>query len=150
VLGKKFCLSGGVPNALLTFGTSDDVKAHCRKLIESIGSEGGYIMDASAIMQNDATVENLRALTDATLEYGVYRSVSSPSPKVLAAAYDGPTPGLPAWVTAPKVQPGVCFPWEEKVKELPPVPGDSVILRRVWDDIEGLAYLYIWHVLLSF
>jgi uroporphyrinogen-III decarboxylase len=150
VLGKKFCLSGGVPNALLTFGTPDDVKAHCRKLIETIGSEGGYIMDASAIMQNDATVENLRALTDATLEYGVYRSVSSPSPQMPAAAYDGPTPGLPAWVTAPKVQPGVCFPWEEKVKELPPVPGDSVILRRVWDDIEGLAYLYIWHVLLSF
>jgi hypothetical protein len=150
VLGKKFCLSGGVPNALLTFGKPEDVKAHCRKLIETLGAEGGYIMDASAIMQNDATIENLRALTDATLEYGVYRSASSPSPKMAAPAYGGGTPGLPGWVTAPKVRPGVCFPWEEKLKQLPPVPGDPVLLDRVWNDIEGLSYLYIWHVLLSF
>ena len=42
--------------------------------LETIGADGGFIMDASAIMQNDTTVENLRAMTDATLEYGVYRS----------------------------------------------------------------------------
>jgi hypothetical protein len=33
---------------------------------------------------------------------------------------------------------------------LPPIIGDSVLTRRVWNEIEGLAYLYIWHVLLSF
>ncbi len=104
-------------------------------------------MDASAIMQNDATIENLRAMTDATLEYGVYRSPSSPSapaPPAPAAA------GLPAWVTAPKVRPGICFPFEEKLREMPPVSGDANLVRDVWDNIDGLAYLYIWHVLLSF
>ncbi len=53
-------------------------------------------------------------------------------------------------MTAPKVPPGVCFPWEEKAKELPPILGDAELVRRVWNDIEGLAYLYIWHVLLSY
>jgi hypothetical protein len=148
VLGKKFCLSGGVPNALLTFGKPDDVKAHCRRLIETIGAEGGYIMDASAIMQNDGTLENLRAMTDATLEYGVYRAPSSPSAKVPPEPLA--TAGVPAWLSAPKIRPGVCFPWEAKAKELPPVCGDPALVERVWNDVEGLAYLYIWHVLLSF
>ena len=79
-----------MPNTLLAFGTPEEVKAHCRRLIETIGAEGGYIMDASAIMQNDATVENLRAMTDAALEYGVYRSPSSPSGKSGAGAWPRP------------------------------------------------------------
>jgi uroporphyrinogen-III decarboxylase len=147
ILGNKFCLSGGVPNALLAFGKPEEVRAYCRKLIETIGAEGGYIMDASAIMQNDATLENLKAMTDATLQYGVYRSASSPSP---AVAVNGATPGLPEWVTQPRVQPGTCFPWEETVKDLAPVCGDAGLARRVWKDIDGLAYLYIWHLVLSF
>ena len=147
ILGKKFCLSGGVPNTLLMMGSPGEVKAHCRELIETIGAEGGYIMDASAIMQSDVTIENLRAMTDATLEYGVYRSPSSPSPPLARLTA---TPGLPGWATSPRPRPGVCFPWEEKLKELPPICGDPFIPERIWNDAEGLAYLYIWHVLLSF
>jgi uroporphyrinogen-III decarboxylase len=150
VLGRKFCLSGGVPNTLLAFASPEDVKAHCRKLIETIGAGGGYIMDASAIIQSDAKLENLRAMTDATLEYGVYRSPSSPSVKIPPAPVENPATGLPAWVTAPRVRPGVCFPFEEKLKELPPLSGDAELVRRVWDDIEGLAYVFIWHTVLSF
>lgn len=150
VLGKKFCLSGGLPNALLTFGKPDDVKAYCKKLIESIGAEGGYIMDASAIIQSDAALENVKAMTEATREYGVYRSPSSPSSKLPPQAAPDRTPGLPAWVSAPKAPPGICFPWEQKAKELPPISGDADLVRRVWNEIEGLAYLYIWHVLLSY
>jgi uroporphyrinogen-III decarboxylase len=144
ILGKKFCLSGGVPNALLLFGKPDDVKAHCRKLIETIGADGGYILDASAIIQSDCTVENLIAMTQAAKEYGVYRSPSSPTPRSVE-----PCPP-PDWVTAPRVRPGTCFPWEEKMKELPPINGDATLAGNVWNNIEGLAYLYIWHVLLSF
>ena len=114
-----------------------------------MGAEGGYIMDASAIMQNDATLENLRAMTDATLEYGVYRSPSSPSAKVPPQPLP-PASGLPAWATAGTPRPGICLPWEQKAAELPPVCGDAALVRRVWDDIEGLAYLYIWNVVLSF
>jgi hypothetical protein len=71
-LGEKFCLSGGVPNDLLAFGTPQDVRACCKKIIDGVARQGGYIMDASAIMQDDTNVENLRAMTDFTREYGVY------------------------------------------------------------------------------
>ena len=150
VLGGKFCLSGGVPNELLAFGKPEEVKARCRNLIETIGASGGYIMDASAIIQNDATLENLKAMTDATIEYGVYRSPSAPSPKPPDMPAREATPGLPEWVAAAPSHPGVCFPFEEKLKELPPICGDAELVRQVWNNIEALAYLYIWHVLLSF
>jgi hypothetical protein len=150
ILGRKFCLSGGVPNSLLAYGQPEAVKAHCRKLIETIGAEGGYIMDASAIIQNDATIENLRAMTDATREYGAYRSASSASGELPSMPAENMPPATPAWITAARVPPGVCLPWEVKARELPPISGDAGLVRRVWEDVEGLAYLYIWHVLLSF
>jgi uroporphyrinogen-III decarboxylase len=150
ILGKKFCLSGGVPNTLLAFAKPGEVKAHCRELIETIGASGGYLMDASAIMQNDTTLENLQAMTDATLEYGVYRSPSSPSAKVPLQPAAHPAEGLPAWITAPRLRPGSCRAFDEKLKELPPISGDPALVRRVWDDVDSLAYIYIWHLVLSF
>jgi uroporphyrinogen-III decarboxylase len=71
-LGEKFCISGGIPNDLLAFGSPDDVRACCKKVIDTVARDGGYIMDASAIMQDDTKAENLRALTEFTREYGVY------------------------------------------------------------------------------
>jgi len=71
-VGHKFCLSGGIPNDLLAFGTPDDVRSYCRKVIDGVAGDGGYIMDASAIMQNDTKVENVKAMTEFTREYGVY------------------------------------------------------------------------------
>jgi uroporphyrinogen-III decarboxylase len=134
ILGKKFCLSGGVPNALLAFGTAEQVREKVRWLIENIGADGGFIVDASAIMQNDATIENLRAMTDAALEFGAYRSASAPSSPIQM------TPRIPEWARK-----GICVPYEER-----DIPGDSDIVRRIWNENEGLAYLFIWHILLSF
>ena len=71
-IGHKFCLSGGIPNYLLGFGTPDDVRACCKKVIDGVARDGGYIMDASAIMQDEPKVENVRAMTEFTREYGVY------------------------------------------------------------------------------
>jgi len=71
-LGQKFCLSGGLPNELMAFGKPEDVREYCRKIIQTVGRDGGYIMDASAIMQNEPKLENLRAMTEATREFGVY------------------------------------------------------------------------------
>jgi len=70
--GHKFCLSGGIPNDLLAFGTPEEVRGYCRKVIDGVARDGGYIMDAGAIMQDDAKIENVKAMTEFTLEYGVY------------------------------------------------------------------------------
>jgi uroporphyrinogen-III decarboxylase len=71
-IGDRFCLSGGIPNFLLSYGTPDQVREHCRKVIDGVARDGGYVADASAIMQNDTRTENLRAMTDFIREYGVY------------------------------------------------------------------------------
>ncbi|MFQ6035455.1 MAG: hypothetical protein ACE5NM_06350 [Sedimentisphaerales bacterium] len=49
-----------------------------------------------------------------------------------------------------KKKPGVCIPWQEKVKELPQISGDKELIRKVWQDIDALGYMYIWQCLLSF
>ena len=48
------------------------------------------------------------------------------------------------------VKPGVCIAWEQKLKELPEITGDEQLIRRVWEDIDALGYMYIWQCLLSF
>jgi hypothetical protein len=50
----------------------------------------------------------------------------------------------------PKRKPGVCIPWQEKLKELPEISGDKELVKRVWQDIDALGYVYIWQCLLSF
>ncbi len=49
-----------------------------------------------------------------------------------------------------KPVPGVCLSWEEVRKDLPSIQGDEELFKRIWNDNEALAYMYIWQVLLSF
>ncbi len=156
-LGHRFCLSGGIPNFLLAYRSPDDVRACCRKVIDGVARDGGYIMDACAIMQNDTKTENLRALTDFTREYGVYSSgrsraaragtemrLTPPSDAEFENGY-----GMRAFPDQ-KAKPGVCIPWEEKAKELGDIPGDKKLARRVWEEIDSNANMFIWHCLVSF
>jgi hypothetical protein len=71
-LGDTVCLMGNVPNLLLLSGTPDDVRACCKKLIDTVGRGGGFIMD-TAVMLDEAKPENLKAMIDFTKDYGVYR-----------------------------------------------------------------------------
>jgi len=154
-LGHKFCLSGGIPNYLLAYGTPDEVRACCKKVIDGVAGNGGYIMDASAIIQNDAKVENVRAMTDFTRDYGVYSGAAyTPQPTVSAETHNGTAPSQSAGGVLPgraiKMQPGVCLPWGQIRAELPKISGDEALLQRVWENIDALGYTYIWHCLLSF
>jgi len=153
-IGHKFCISGGIPNYLLTIGKPDEVRDYCKKVIDGVAGDGGYIMDAGAIVQNDAKVDNIRAMTDFTREYGVY---DASAPQTDEGSHEDrgaiPEPEQAAQISGqrePKVKPGVCIPWEEKLKELPEIQGDKDLVRRVWEDIDALGNMYIWHVLLSF
>ena len=71
-IGHKFCLSGGISNTLLSFGTPDEVRQCCKKVIDEVAGDGGYILDAEAIMQDDTKTENIKAMTEFTREYGAY------------------------------------------------------------------------------
>ena len=108
-------------------------------------------MDASAIMQNDARVENIRAMTDFTREYGVYSSGLS-SITAHAGSYRSPDmrslAGMPAQQGTVKA--GQCIPWEAKRQERPGIIGDEALARRVWEEIDAFGHTFIWHCLVSF
>mgnify|MGYP002346523363 CR=1 FL=1 len=151
VFGHKFCLSGGIPNFILAYRSPDDVRNYCRKVIDGVAGDGGYIMDASAIMQNDARVENVQAMTEFTREYGVYpdgHSALGPPCSKSSYAQDHvsrvPGPGPDAR------PPGTVVPWEKKRGALGELTGDVDLVRNIWTGIDSLAHTYIWQLLLSF
>jgi len=149
-LGEKFCLSGGIPNVLLALGAPGEVREYCRKVIEGVARDGGYILDASAIVQNAAKIENIRAMTEAGREFGQYSGPAytrdnSVADSVPACGGDSAFPALSG-----RRPPGVCVPWSEKRDESPEITGDESLLQRIWEDVDAFAYTYIWQCLLSF
>ncbi len=72
ILGNKFCIQGNIPSSLLVTGSPDEVKNHCRKLIEDCGKGGGYILGAGCVAENPK-LDNLRAMVAAVKEFGVYK-----------------------------------------------------------------------------
>lgn len=146
-LGDKFCISGGVPNAMLAYSTPEEVRAKCKEVIDIAGRDGGFIMDASAIMQNDARPENVRAMTEFTREYGQYDgspSAALPTAPGAGRKADGP----PTFLSGSHA--GTCMPWDKHQAQLKDMPGDAQLARRVWEEVDGLGNLFIWHCLLSF
>lgn len=69
VLGDVACISGNVPNTLLISGTPREVEDYCRNLIDTVGKDGGFIMDSSALI-DEAKPENLKKMFQFTKEYG--------------------------------------------------------------------------------
>jgi len=49
-----------------------------------------------------------------------------------------------------KAPPGTCIPWEAKRAQIAEISGDEELIRKVWEDVDALGYMYIWQVLLSF
>jgi uroporphyrinogen-III decarboxylase len=70
-IGDTCCIIGNVPTSLIMTSTPQQVKEHCRKLIEVCGKGGGYIL-AGGAMVDKARPENFRAMMDAAKEYGTY------------------------------------------------------------------------------
>jgi uroporphyrinogen-III decarboxylase len=71
ILKAHCCLEGNVPSTLLSVGSKEDVIAYCKKLIDVVGKDGGYILSQRSSI-DEAKPENLKAMIDFTKEYGVY------------------------------------------------------------------------------
>lgn len=149
ILGDKFCLSGGIPNCLLGMRSAEEVRSCCKKVIEEVGRDGGYILDASAIVQHDARVENIRAMTDAAFEFGVYSRGHAPatgaeSPKTSSGEC------IPVSTDSGRRRPGTCIPWEDAKSRFPSIQGDESLCQRVWDSIDAMGAMYVWWIALAF
>jgi hypothetical protein len=72
ILGNKCCIQGNVPSSLMVTGTPAEVKTYCKKLIETCGLGGGYMLAQGAIA-DQVKLENVKAMVDSAREYGVYK-----------------------------------------------------------------------------
>ncbi len=72
VLAGTACIMGNVPLSLLVSATPERVREYCRKLIDTVGKDGGYIMSPAGADLEDCKFENIKAMFEATREYGVY------------------------------------------------------------------------------
>ena len=70
-IGQVACIAGNLPNILFRAGTPDDVKAHCQKLIDTVGKNGGFILSTAAGMQG-AKPENVKTVFEFTRTMGRY------------------------------------------------------------------------------
>jgi uroporphyrinogen-III decarboxylase len=71
VVGDNLCIVGGMPVSLLQHGTPQMVRAETKRIIETIGADGGFIMSCSTVL-DEADPELIRVWVEATKEYGVY------------------------------------------------------------------------------
>ncbi|HAA89315.1 MAG: hypothetical protein XD63_0866 [Thermoanaerobacterales bacterium 50_218] len=63
VLGDVACIAGNVPISLLYAGTPEEVKDYCKKLINSVGKDGGFILGSGAVL-DEAKPENVKAMIE--------------------------------------------------------------------------------------
>jgi hypothetical protein len=72
ILRNHTCIEGNVPSTLLQVGTVQQIKDYCKKLIDTVGEGGGYILSPRS-STDEVKPENLKAMIDFTREYGVYK-----------------------------------------------------------------------------
>jgi len=71
-VGKNACLWGNVSSTMLNLGTAEDVKAYVKKLIDTVGKDGGLVIGNGAFF-DQAKLDNVKAMVDIAKEYGPYK-----------------------------------------------------------------------------
>ncbi len=66
------CVAGNMPMDMLAVGSVQDAKDHAKRLIDTCGKNGGYIM-ANGAFFDEVKWDNLKAIVDTVKEYGVYK-----------------------------------------------------------------------------
>ncbi len=69
VLGGHLCIMKDVPASILQAGTVGEVEDYCRKLIDTFGKGGGFILTATCI--DEANPANIKAMIEFVKKYGV-------------------------------------------------------------------------------
>lgn len=135
----KFAISGGLSYDVLARGDADDVRSHMKELFGVMKPEGGYILDASAIMLHDIKPENLETAVEYTLEHGVY-----------SQGHAAPPIGnvVPPTIPQGKRIPNTVRSWEEESSDYKCLSGDIELVKKKWEENDAAAYNYLWTTVL--
>jgi len=72
MLGDKACIMGNVPISMLQVASPSAVEEYCKKLIEKVGKNGGFILRCSTDFTQEAKPENVKAMINSAEKYGRY------------------------------------------------------------------------------
>ena len=71
--GKNIVLCGGIDtHKVLPYGTPEEVRQEVRRVIETLGPGGGYMVASVHTIMTDVPPENVLAMVDAVEEFGQY------------------------------------------------------------------------------
>lgn len=74
ILKGHMCISGDVPASLLTLGKPEEVEEYCKRLIDEVGQEGGFMLTTGCECPIDAKPDNIRAMVETGRSYVGKRS----------------------------------------------------------------------------
>ncbi|MFH0728534.1 MAG: uroporphyrinogen decarboxylase family protein [Pseudomonadota bacterium] len=136
ILAGHSCVAGGVKDSQLILGTPAEMRRHVKMLCETVGKGGGFIISGGCNFPYTTRAENLRAMIDAVIEFGVYDAAVKPKPR---------NPAPEATTTVTRLNPQrLVTPWETKKAELGEIKGDEGMIRGSWEQLEKMAYTWIW------
>jgi len=69
IVRGHLCLYGDVSATLMSIGKPEDVEAYCKKLIDEVGGDGGFILSNGCSMPPNPKPENVRAMIDTGKNY---------------------------------------------------------------------------------
>jgi uroporphyrinogen-III decarboxylase len=73
ILGDHLCLWGDVSASLLSIGRPDEVSDYCKRLIDEVGSDGGFILGSGCSVPPDVRPENFRRMIETGKTYELSR-----------------------------------------------------------------------------
>lgn len=135
ILGGHSCIAGGIKDSELILGTPAEMRARVKTLCQTVGQDGGYMISGGCNFPYNTQPENFRAMIDAVLEFGVYDAGRVSAPRALSPGHET-VAGL-----APQ---GMITPWEVKKGELEAIQGDEDLIRKPWEQLEAMAYTWLW------
>lgn len=68
-VGQEIALMGGVNTLTFLEGTPDDILREAHACLQQAGEHGGYVLGSGCVVPRGATIENLRALRQASEEW---------------------------------------------------------------------------------
>jgi uroporphyrinogen-III decarboxylase len=128
------CIAGGMPDSMLILGSPQDVRKMTKQLCETVGKDGGFIINGGCAIPYDSKPENYRAMIDAIIEFGGYKDSIDFEPRI----YPNPPEG---WQPPAK---GMITPWNVKREELGEIPGNEDLIKLGWETIEHIAFNWLW------
>lgn len=69
ILNGHMCIAGDVSAALTSLGTPEEVEDYCKRLIDVVGKESGFILSTGCTCPVECKIDNLKAMVNTAKSY---------------------------------------------------------------------------------